>query len=492
MEWESDTTLRDRRSASDRCLPNWLGRALWYRDNTRVLGSKYVSSTLQCKGADGCTPELEGLYGKCKRQDSSNFIRQYHYSGLYKPHGGHCGGADRDSKTNMGRSHTKQYNDRGTTLERQNKYPSRYPIKNAGQTRMDVVQTHVPVPGLNVGSTHSRQVCFCNVYTTPSVQHTIPRPKWYESRCPSTEGLGNRKQFCKSSYKAFRQGSIHNKSSKSTCYSDSTLVASSDMVQHLETDVSLPACQGVQKSCNPAKPSNTRTATKQKMGDVCLETLWEQGALQQGWSVQAASRLKFGWAQSTTSNYNVYIGKVKLICDKLEEDFPPATTSILAECIMRISSDSDRPLSMINCLLASLTHVYTALRKKDITNDVFIRQLVSGIVKSCTKIPRLKSNIMPLEKFSDFFMKWDNSNIDIKKLRLKCICLLAIVTMLRPSDIAPKAVIVDELGGINNFLFKEDQVIFKNEGGMSIVIHGNKNDSKRHGFIVDVSLVAQW
>ena len=202
--------------------------------------------------------------------------------------------------------------------------------------------------------------------------------------------------------------------------------------------------------------------------------------------------MKFGWAQSTTSNYNVYIGKVKLICDKLEEDFPPATTSILAECIMRISSDSDRPLSMINCLLASLTHVYTALRKKDITNDVFIRQLVSGIVKSCTKIPRLKSNIMPLEKFSDFFMKWDNSNIDIKKLRLKCICLLAIVTMLRPSDIAPKAVIVDELGGINNFLFKEDQVIFKNEGGMSIVIHGNKNDSKRHGFIVDVSLVAQW
>ena len=84
-------------------------------------------------------------------------------------------------------------------------------------------------------------------------------------------------------------------------------------------------------------------------------------------------------------------------------------------------------------------------------------------------------------------MKWDTSNIDIRKLRLKSICLLAIVTMLRPSDIAPRAVMVDELGDMNNFLFKEDQVIFKNEGGMSIVIHGNKNDSKRHGFIVDVS-----
>ena len=351
----------------------------------------------------------------------------------------------------MGRSHTKQSNYSGTSFKWQVKYPSRCSIKNAGQTRVDVVQTHVPVSGLNVGTAHSGQVRICNIYTTPSVQHTIPRPKWYEPRCPSAEGLGNRKQFCKSSYKAFRQGSIYNSSSKSTCYSNSTLVASSDMVQHLETDVSLSACQGVQKSCNTAKPGNTRTATKQKMEAVCLETLWEQEALRQGWSVQAASRLKYGWAQSTTSNYNVYIGKVKLICDKLEEDFPPASTSILAECIMRISSDSDRPLSMINCVLASLTHVYTALRKKYITSDVFIKQLVSGIVKSCTKIPRLKSNIMPLEKFSDFFMKWDISNIDIKKLRLKCICLLAIVTMLRPSDIAPRAVMVDELGGINNF-----------------------------------------
>ena len=72
-------------------------------------------------------------------------------------------------------------------------------------------------------------------------------------------------------------------------------------------------------------------------------------------------------------------------------------------------------------------------------------------------------------------------------MRLKCICLLAIVTMLRPSDIAPKAVMIDDLGNIHNFSFTYDQLHFYENGSMSIIIHGNKNDSKRHGFIVDVA-----
>ena len=50
---------------------------------------------------------------------------------------------------------------------------------------------------------------------------------------------------------------------------------------------------------------------------------------------------------------------------------------------------------------------------------------------------------MPTDKFSDCFINWDNYDISIKDLRLKCIALLALVKMLRPSDIAQKALWVD-------------------------------------------------
>ena len=83
-------------------------------------------------------------------------------------------------------------------------------------------------------------------------------------------------------------------------------------------------------------------------------------------------------------------------------------------------------------------------------------------------------------------MSWDNNAINVKQLRMKCIALLALTIMLRPSDIAPKAMYVDEDDELHSYIFTEDQINFKTDGTMSITIHGNKNDSKRNGFIVDV------
>ena len=265
------------------------------------------------------------------------------------------------------------------------------------------------------------------------------------------------------------------------------MVASSDMVQQSAEDVDLPAYQSVPASNYTFEPSSTRTSEKQKMEVVCLESLWKQRALQQGWSLQAASKLKYSLAPSTINNYNMYIEKVKTVCDKNGNMFPPDNSAILADCLINIVSESDRPASMINCTLAALAHVYRILGKNDFTNDIFIKQLVLGIIKSSTKNHRNKSNVMPIEKFTVYFNNLDNNTIDVKMLRLKCIALLALVTMLRPSDIAPKALWVDSEGKEHSYVFKRDQITFNNDGSMSVVIHGNKNDSDRSGFIIDVS-----
>ena len=134
-----------------------------------------------------------------------------------------------------------------------------------------------------------------------------------------------------------------------------------------------------------------------------------------------------------------------------------------------------------------MTHVYTALGTDIITHDIFIKQLVSVIIKSGTYKPRTKSNIMPVEKFTNLFITWDNDDISIKELRMKAISLLALTVMLRPSDVAPHAEYLDDNGVLQSFIFGEDQVIFKSDGSMEIVIHGNKNDTKRNGFCVEVA-----
>ena len=306
---------------------------------------------------------------------------------------------------------------------------------------MDASQASLQVPGHNVGATHSRQVRLRDIYTATRLQHEIYGPKWYGSRRFGTEELVLRKQLCEPSYKAFGQGTTSHSRPESTRYSHCSMVARTNMVRDFKKIGDLSTSQDFPQSDSTTEPRYTRTAKKQEMEAVCLETLWESRALQQGWSLHAASRLMFGWSQSTIENYNVHIAKVKKVCESLCKPFPPANTAILAECLLCITSKSDRPQSMVNCTLAALSHVYMALGENDYTKDVAIKQLTIGIIKSSTKCHRLKSNVMPVEYFTNYFGNLNNLTIEIKILRMKCICLLAIVTMLRPSDIAPKAVL---------------------------------------------------
>ena len=50
-----------------------------------------------------------------------------------------------------------------------------------------------------------------------------------------------------------------------------------------------------------------------------------------------------------------------------------------------------------------------------------------------------------------------------------------------------KITTVDSEGNEHNYVFSSDLIIFNDDGSMSVVIHGNKNDTDRSGFIIDVS-----
>jgi hypothetical protein len=115
-----------------------------------------------------------------------------------------------------------------------------------------------------------------------------------------------------------------------------------------------------------------------------------------------------------------------------------------------------------------------------------VRQAAEGIVKCRTVAPLHQTPVMPVQPFVDLFSNWpDNSLLSVKQLRLKTISLMALVFMLRPSDIAPRSQLSDPTSGNKrNIVFSVDNLDFSPDGGLTVTFHGIKNDYDRDGFTV--------
>ena len=109
-----------------------------------------------------------------------------------------------------------------------------------------------------------------------------------------------------------------------------------------------------------------------------------------------------------------------------------------------------------------------------------------GLVKSGTTEPMCRSKVMPVQKFTDLFMSWSgNYALSIESLRLKCVTLLALTAMMRPSDPAPIAQCYQD-GVFKSMVLSTKNISFHPDGSLTIVFHGIKNDYDRQGFEVNL------
>ena len=218
-----------------------------------------------------------------------------------------------------------------------------------------------------------------------------------------------------------------------------------------------------------------------------LEGEWADTLSKQGWSVSATNIIKNCLAPSTLRLYNRQINRLRDFCYLHNEQFPPIKASVIADYMCKVADLSNRPNAILTSALAAFNYLYRVL---DIANpcDNNIYQLHTALVKSCTKLPRQKVNILPQEPFMELFMSWpENEDLTVSRLRLKTITLLAFTFMLRPSDIAPKSVVNSSTSGIENQLvFSTDRVKFMENGELQIQFFGIKNDTHRDGFSVSV------
>jgi len=96
-----------------------------------------------------------------------------------------------------------------------------------------------------------------------------------------------------------------------------------------------------------------------------------------------------------------------------------------------------------------------------------------------------RSKVIPVKAYIDLFSSLpDNDCLYIELLRLKCVTLLALCAMLRPSDIALNVVYYDATANLTRqFYIKLSDIVFDSDS-MTVTFHGIKNDSQRRGFIV--------
>ena len=69
---------------------------------------------------------------------------------------------------------------------------------------------------------------------------------------------------------------------------------------------------------------------------------------------------------------------------------------------------------------------------------------------------------------------------------MKAITLMALTTMLRPSDIAPKAVLFDEESDSGKKVIFKTDMIQTTELGLNVTLFGIKNDTTRTGFEISI------
>ncbi|GFN95918.1 reverse transcriptase/ribonuclease h/methyltransferase [Plakobranchus ocellatus] len=104
-----------------------------------------------------------------------------------------------------------------------------------------------------------------------------------------------------------------------------------------------------------------------------------------------------------------------------------------------------------------------------------IDTFVKALIKADTKRPAGRTKVMPTNNFVKLFKNWGaNENLSLRRLRQKAVTLLALTAMCRPSDLAPRTG------------FMRDQIRFNDDGSMTVLFYGIKNDTDRHGFEVRI------
>ena len=392
-------------------------------------------------------------------------------------------------KGGMVRSLLQQCPSRLFSYPRVRKLPSRHALETLPTLRMADKPRHVRSDRPSIRPAYCGQVRYYLYNTTAQIQQQVIRPHVQWSRWTRTKWLVRRKQFRKPTISTHSTGPRYRRTSKMRRHADSTPLESTTLVSASSKSVRImPNSITEAYHDNGSNDVSTGTIQELKMADIRLEAFWKKQLKNQGWSSRAIAQIPYCYATSTLAAYNRLIVKYKLFCDALRKPFPCEESKVLAEFLCNLADSSDRPRSSLRSATAALSALFETVCERNPVIDMNLVRLQSALVKSGTTQFMLKSSVMPVDPFYTLFESCGkNMELPLAKLRLKCIVLLALACMLRPSDIAPKAVVFDSVNLTERKLVMSvGQVVFEENGNLTVKFLGIKNDANRDGFEVTI------
>ena len=458
-------------------------RGLWRLDS---VGYPYAE---QLSRASSRRTSFKVVWPQNKQYVHSNSVGQHHYSSVYKQTVQPKFSVGSVSPVTLGRSKPTECGITSKVPRRSFEYPCRRTVQDYIALRMEIESAYLCKVRQAVGSSHHRQVRFLDDGSTSPVQQFIPRPQLSRSRLSRSTRLVTSQQFCESAFLDATTTVRSDSTSKSGRHIDSATLASTAVDADNFNNVDrLAGPNPKHKQDYSGFPDNTRAPQKSSVADVRLADIWSSKLKSRGWSVRVQQQLPFFWAKSTLELYDRLVNKLKSFCEQISSVFPPEDPGVIAEFLVSICDTTTRPRSQLVSVSAALGCLYNGLGLTNIMDDGDLRKFLTALIKSGTSVPRNRSSVMPVAPFHALFMSWlDNEQLTIKDLRLKVVTLLSLVAMLRPSDIAPKAQYFNPVLAIGEtFTFNVDQLHFSDDGSLSVVFYGIKNDYVRDGYRIHV------
>lgn len=477
-----DNTSADR----DRCLPAWMGRSIQRERSLRRLESPCGVSEFERTRDDGSIDGHQSLREAITRLSGTGYDRQHFHGSVYKQQRRPEPQFKPVSTSHLGRGNREWNHSSLRAYCGRTELRSGPVVQNARPSQLDVTSSSVRVYRENIWQTHDRSVRELPKYTNTQVQQSILGTTVRGCRCACSKQLACREQLCKRAVlhdsACIRRGG----EAQSLRHDHRSGVEGSDLVSATGKNVNKTADHDTEQATHIYTDGrDAGAAPEPEVESVCLESIWRAELRELGWSSECIDRLKYCIANGTIKSYDNIINKLLMFCKQYRCSFPPTQTAVLADFLREAADRSERPNSVLRTSVAAIGHLYNAKGMDNLVQCPLLKMLVTGLVKSGTVAPMVRSKVMPVKRFHDLFLEWpDNETLDINRLRLKTITLLALTLMLRPSDIAPHSILFVD-GREESIVFNSDQVQI-NEHGAKFTFFGIKNDASRSGFEVNL------
>ena len=477
-------------AARYRCLTDRLGRSNKQPGSSRFLEYANVQKAFKLSGTNGSVIVHESVQKCYSRTGATDSIRQYNHRSVYISLRRPEYGTISTGTGNMDRGTRHEHYVKSQTFGGKFEYPCRSFEQTKLALRMAPPSQDIQISRSHVGTPQHRSICYNDDYPPLIIQQHVSRPLYQRDRCISPTRLGRSHELREPSILLDTKRSPYNQGTTRRSYLRRTMLACTTMVSGSSSDVNQHATVHTKQSeDNDTVRNNPRTMEKQTMENYGLASVWSNHAKKLGWSEEGQRRIVFHWASSTIQSYDRHIINFMKYCDSMNISFPPCDTATLADYLCVVSNKSKRPKSVLTNTVSALISFYDGSGSCNPARDRNISMLCDGLVKSGTENSHVKTPVLPVEPIHDMFVAWpENEGMTIKQLRLKTIALLALVAMLRPSDVAPHAKLYNkETGAMDRMLFTMDQLTFEEDNSVTINFHGIKNDYNRDGFQVRIT-----